>query len=50
MIDLILTAAGVGAGALVTASYDSVKERLRFRRELKDNNKINLAGSDWIAA
>ena len=50
MIELIPLAIGAGMGVAGQIGVDGLKERLRFRRELKANNQINISGEDWIAA
>jgi len=38
------------AGFLLAVLWDVAKDHYRFRRELKENDNINLSGEDWVAA
>ena len=37
-------------GFLLAVVWDLAKDHCRFRRELKENDNINVSGEDWVAA
>jgi hypothetical protein len=48
--EILLSAVSTVAGVVLTVVYEAIMEGRRFRRELKQNNEINLTGDDWFAA
>ena len=48
--EILLSAGSTFAGAVLTVIYDVVREKVRFRKELKENSQIDLTGADWFAA
>ncbi len=47
---ILLAVASTIFGVILRYGFDAVRERYRFRRELKDNNSIDVTGNDWHAA
>lgn len=47
---LWLTVLGTLLGVLLTIVYEHVRDRYRFKRELRDNNFIDISGKDWHVA
>jgi hypothetical protein len=37
-------------GILIRIFYETVREQFKFKKELKDNNRIDVSGEDWHAA
>jgi hypothetical protein len=48
--EILLSVGSTVSGVVLTIIYETVRENLRFRKELKQNSKIDLSGSDWFAA
>ena len=50
MNELIVNGAFTLGGFLMSVAYEKLKDRYQFKRELKQNNEIDLTGFDWVAA
>lgn len=48
--EIVLGAAWMVGGVLLTLACEAIREKYRFRRELKQNNYFDLSGYDWFAA
>ena len=50
MRDIIINGTFCIVGFALAILYDWLKDKYRFRRELRQNNEIDLTGDDWVAA
>jgi hypothetical protein len=48
--EIFLAFGSSAAGVILTLVFENLREAWRFRRELKDNNHIDLSGTNWVAA
>ncbi len=48
--DIIISSASILIGLVLGFLVDDLRTRLRFQKELKDNNSIDISGKEWYAA
>jgi len=50
IINIAIAAGFMLLGIVITMVVESVRARFKFKRELEDNNSIDVTGNDWFAA
>ncbi len=47
---ILLSSAATIGGFFLRLAYEFVRDKRRFKKELRDNNHIDVSGTDWHAA
>lgn len=49
-ISITISAVSLIAGVVIRIIVDKIRTKKRFKQELRDNNFIDITGTDWVAA